>query len=453
MKLTLHEVGKVVGAKNDVSIYEDFVLNKIEFDSRLIESGDLFLPLKGARDGHDFIETAFEKGAIATFSEKEVTQPHILVEDCLKAFQDLAAYYLKKTQVQVIAVTGSNGKTTTKDMIHDVLATTFKTYKTQGNYNNEIGLPYTVLHMPDETEKIVLEMGQDHMGDIHLLSRLAQPSIGVVTLIGEAHLEFFGSRDKIAEGKMQIADGMAAGSPLIVPADEIIRPYMPTGLEVVRFGDNAELTITDLSEAKDSLTFKTNFLRLAITLPVPGKYNATNAMIAAYVGKLLDVSEENIVSALANLKLTRNRTEWKKAGNGADILSDVYNANPTAMKLILETFSAIPANAGGKKIAVLADMKELGEESVALHSQMILSLNPDVLDSVIFYGEDIAELAQLASQMFPIGRVYYFKKTADQDQFDHMLTKIKEILSPTDQILLKGSNSMNLAKVVEALEK
>lgn len=453
MKLTLHEVGKVVGAKNDVSIYEDFVLNKIEFDSRLIESGDLFLPLKGARDGHDFIETAFEKGAIATFSEKEVTQPHILVEDCLKAFQDLAAYYLKKSQVQVIAVTGSNGKTTTKDMIHDVLATTFKTYKTQGNYNNEIGLPYTVLHMPDETEKIVLEMGQDHMGDIHLLSKLAQPSIGVVTLIGEAHLEFFGSRDKIAEGKMQIADGMATGSPLIVPADEIIRPYMPTGLEVVRFGDNAELAITDLSEAKDSLTFKTNFLKLAITLPVPGKYNATNAMIAAYVGKLLDVSEENIVSALANLKLTRNRTEWKKAGNGADILSDVYNANPTAMKLILETFSAIPANAGGKKIAVLADMKELGEESVALHSQMILSLNPDVLDSVIFYGENIAELAQLASQMFPIGRVYYFKKTADEDQFDHMLTKIKEILNPTDQILLKGSNSMNLAKVVEALEK
>lgn len=453
MKLTLHEVGKVVGAKNDVTIYEDFVLNKIEFDSRLIESGDLFLPLKGARDGHDFIETAFEKGATATFSEKEVTQPHILVEDCLKAFQDLAAYYLKKTQVQVIAVTGSNGKTTTKDMIHDVLATTFKTYKTQGNYNNEIGLPYTVLHMPDETEKIVLEMGQDHMGDIHLLSRLAQPSIAVVTLIGEAHLEFFGSRDKIAEGKMQIADGMASGSPLIVPADEIIRPYMPTGLEVVRFGDNAELTITDLSEAKDSLTFKTNFLRLAITLPVPGKYNATNAMIAAYVGKLLDVSEENIVSALANLKLTRNRTEWKKAGNGADILSDVYNANPTAMKLILETFSAIPANAGGKKIAVLADMKELGEESVALHSQMILSLNPDVLDSVIFYGEDIAELAQLASQMFPIGHVYYFKKTSDEDQFDHMLTKIKEILGPTDQILLKGSNSMNLAKVVEALEK
>lgn len=454
MKLTLHEIAGVVGAKNDVTSFADLAIENIEFDSRLIKEGDLFLPLKGARDGHDFIETAFENRAVATFSQKEIgSHPYLLVEDCLSAFQALASYYLEKTGVEVIAVTGSNGKTTTKDMIHDILATTYNTYKTQGNYNNEIGLPYTVLHMPDDTKKIVLEMGQDHMGDIHLLSQIAKPKIGVVTLVGEAHLEFFGSRDKIAQGKMQIADGMVEPGTLLVPSDSIVDAYLPKTISVVRFGEKAELSVSDLVEYKDRLTFKTNFLEGEIELPVTGKYNATNAMVAAYVAKLEGVSEENILTALRHLQLTKNRTEWKKANNGADILSDVYNANPTAMKLILETFSSIPANEGGKKIAVLADMKELGSDSVALHNQMIMSLAPDAIDTLIFYGQDIAELAQLASQMFPIGHVYYFKKTAEEDQFDHMVEKVKEILQPADQILLKGSNSMNLNKIVEALEK
>ncbi len=454
MKLTLHEIARVVAAKNDVMAFEDFAIHNIEFDSRKISEGDLFLPLKGARDGHDFIGTAFENGAVASFSEKEIAdKAYLLVDDCLHAFQTLAQYYLEKMAVAVIAVTGSNGKTTTKDMIFDVLSTTYKTYKTQGNYNNEIGLPYTVLHMPDETEKIVLEMGQDRLGDIELLSNLAKPEIAVVTLIGEAHLEFFGSREKIAEGKMQITSGMKTGGTLIAPADKIINPFLPEQQQVVRFGENEDIFITDLREAKNHLVFRANFMTEEIYLPVPGKYNATNALVAAYVGRLQGVTDENILTALRHLQLTKNRTEWKKASNGADILSDVYNANPTAMKLILETFSAIPANENGKKIAVLADMKELGEQSVALHNQIIIGLAPDVLDTVIFYGEDIAELAQLASQMFPIGKVYFFKKNAQEDQFSDLLGRIKEILEPNDQILLKGSNSMNLSKIVEELEK
>ena len=161
-------------------------LTKPEFDSRLIGPGDLFVPLKGARDGHDFIETAFENGAVATLSEKEVEgHPYLLVDDVLAAFQKLAQYVFEKSQVDVLAVTGSNGKTTTKDMLAQLLSTTYKTYKTQGNYNNEIGLPYTVLHMPEGTEKLVLEMGQDHLGDIHLLSEIAHPKAAIVTLIGD----------------------------------------------------------------------------------------------------------------------------------------------------------------------------------------------------------------------------------------------------------------------------
>ena len=454
MNLTLHEVAGVLAARNDISQFEDVALTKPEFDSRLIGPGDLFVPLKGARDGHDFIETAFENGAVATLSEKEVEgHPYLLVDDVLAAFQKLAQYVLEKSQVDVLAVTGSNGKTTTKDMLAQLLSTTYKTYKTQGNYNNEIGLPYTVLHMPEETEKLVLEMGQDHLGDIHLLSEIAHPKAAIVTLIGEAHLEFFKDRKEIAKGKLQIADGMPAGSLLLVPADPIVEDFLPSQQDLVRFGEGADIRITKLDERKDSLTFEANFLSAAIDLPVTGKYNATNAMIAAYVALKEGVSEEAIRASFKGLELTKNRTEWKKAGNGADILSDVYNANPTAMRLILETFSTIPANPNGRKLAVLADMKELGEQSIDLHNQMILSLSPDVLDTVIFYGQDIAGLAQLASQMFPLGHVYYFKKTAEEDQFEDMVKQVKESLKEQDQILIKGSNSMNLAKLVEELER
>ena len=453
MNLTLHEVAGVLAARNDISQFEDVALTKPEFDSRLIGPGDLFVPLKGARDGHDFIETAFENGAVATLSEKEVEgHPYLLVDDVLAAFQKLAQYVLEKSQVDVLAVTGSNGKTTTKDMLAQLLSTTYKTYKTQGNYNNEIGLPYTVLHMPEGTEKLVLEMGQDHLGDIHLLSEIAHPKAAIVTLIGEAHLEFFKDRKEIAKGKLQIADGMPAGGLLLVPADPIVEDFLPSQQELVRFGEGADISITKLEERKDSLTFEANFLSDAIDLPVTGKYNATNAMIAAYVALKEGVSEEAIRASFKGLELTKNRTEWKKASNGADILSDVYNANPTAMRLILETFSTIPANSNGRKLAVLADMKELGEQSIDLHNQMILSLSPDVLDTVIFYGQDIAGLAQLASQMFPLGHVYYFKKTAEEDQFEDLVKQVKESLKEQDQILIKGSNSMNLAKLVEELE-
>ena len=453
MKLDLYEIAEVLSAKNDVTQFENVPLRNAEFDSRLIEPGGLFVPLKGARDGHDFIATAFTQGAAATLSERPVAEgPYILVDDVLKAFQCLAKYYLEKMQVDVLAVTGSNGKTTTKDMLAQLLATSYKTYKTQGNYNNEIGLPYTVLHMPEDTEKLVLEMGQDHLGDIHLLSELAKPKTGIVTLVGEAHLEFFGSRTEIAQGKMQIADGLRKDGLLIVPADKIVNEFLPADCKLVRFGPDADIFLTRLEERKDSLSFECNFLEQRIDLPVTGKYNATNAMIAAYAALQEGVSETAIAQAFSKLELTRNRTEWKKAANGADILSDVYNANPTAMRLILETFSTIPANPGGRKLAVLADMKELGADSKSMHGSMITSLNPEIVTELFLYGQDMEALYDYAKEIYPPGRVHYFIKNDEKDQFEQLTKAVREKLTPADQILLKGSNSMNLAKLVEDLE-
>ena len=453
MKLDLYEIAEVLSAKNDVTQFENVALRNAEFDSRLIESGDLFVPLKGARDGHDFIPTAFAQGAAATLSEHPVAEgAYILVDDVLTDFQRLAQYYLEKMQVDVLAVTGSNGKTTTKDMLAQLLATSYKTYKTQGNYNNEIGLPYTVLHMPEDTEKLVLEMGQDHLGDIHLLSELAKPKTGIVTLVGEAHLEFFGSRAEIAQGKMQIADGLRKDGLLIVPADKIVNEFLPADCKLVRFGPDADIFLMRLEERKDSLSFDCNFLEQRIDLPVTGKYNATNAMIAAYAALQEGVSEAAIAQAFSELELTRNRTEWKKAGNGADILSDVYNANPTAMRLILETFSTIPANPDGRKLAVLADMKELGADAKSMHGSMITSLNPEIVTDLFLYGQDMEALYDYAKEIYPPGKVQYFIKNDEKDQFEQLKQAVREKLTPADQILLKGSNSMNLAKLVEDLE-
>lgn len=442
MKLTLHEIAHIVGATNNWSELADTEIHNIEFDSRKIQGGDLFLPLKGARDGHEFIDTAFAQGALATFAEQEVAQPHLRVEDCLEAFQKLAQYYLEKTAVEVIAVTGSNGKTTTKDMIHAVLSEKYKTYKTQGNYNNEIGMPYTILHMPDDTEKIVLEMGMDRLGDIDLLSKIAKPRIAIVTLIGESHLEFFGTRDKIAEGKLGIKAGLRSGGELIVPADKIINKYLPADTKITRFGPDEDIFVTQLVEHKNQLSFTTNFLDEEITIPVPGKFNATNAMLAAYVGTLLDVEEDEIRHALSHVSLTRNRTEWKKASNGADILSDVYNANPTAMKLILETFQAIPKNEGGRKLTVLADMLELGDQAPELHASIAAAIDFSKMDHVYLYGD----LMKYLLAELPEDKVSYF------GNLEQLTEELQSTLQPQDQLLLKGSNSMKLGTIVEELQ-
>lgn len=448
--LTLKEIQRVLQPKNQLVLKEDQAIAKVEFDSRLVTVGDLFVPLKGARDGHDFIDVAFQQGALATLSDRELDIPGIYfwVEDVLEALQALAAYVLEKSQVDVLAVTGSNGKTTTKDMLAHLLATTFSTYKTQGNYNNEIGLPYTILHMPQGTEKLVLEMGQDHLGDIALLSKIAKPKAAAVTIVAEAHLEFFKDRREIAQGKLQIADGMPAGSLLLVPADPMLDDLLPDHVEVKRFGEGGDLCFSNLEENRAWLCFQTNFLQEPLQVPLPGKYNASNAMVAAYLAKAEGVSEEAIAEAFQSLTLTKNRTEWRTAQNGAAILSDVYNANPTAMRLILETFASLDREEGGRKLAVLADMKELGQESDQLHLSMITSLSPEDLDRVYFYGEEIENLAKLAAEIFPLGSVLYYP-TKD---FEALSQAVCADLQPADKILLKGSNSMNLAKIVEALE-
>ena len=225
MKMQLAEIAKAIHAQNDISRWADVEVSSVDFDSRHIQPGALFVPLKGARDGHEFVASAFDRGASASLwaADHELDDdqhPYLVVDDPLTALQELGKYYLHKTNPVVVAVSGSNGKTTTKDMIAAILSTQFNVVKTHANFNNEIGVPITLLNMDASTEAVVVEMGMARFGQLDALSKLVTPDIAVLTMIGEAHIEFFGTRDKIADAKMEITHGLQEDGMFIYNGDE-----------------------------------------------------------------------------------------------------------------------------------------------------------------------------------------------------------------------------------------
>lgn len=445
MKLTIKEIAQVLGISG---IVDEREISSVEFDSRKIEKDGLFVPLPGTRDGHDFVRAAKENGAIATLWQKDrVEVPSDLVvlpvADVTKAFQTLAQYYKQKIGPKTVAITGSNGKTTTKDMTASVLAQKYRTYKTQGNYNNDLGVPYTMLHMPDDTEVLILEMGMDHAGEIHFLSQLGQPDVAAITLIGEAHLENLGSRKNIAKAKMEIVDGLAKDGVLFVPADEPLLADLiaPISQEVQTFGlAQGDLQATIINETSESTSFVVN--EETFVIPVLGGYNVKNALIAYGVGRYLGLSSEQIKNGLAQVELTKNRTQWLQAKNGAKLLSDVYNANPTAMRLVLESFGRLTLP--GRRIAVLADMLELGPDSLAMHASMAEAI-VDRYDFVYLYGEQMQALANRLTEL-NVPHAYFIP--AQRQAF---LEQVQQEIQPTDNVILKGSNGMQLSELVALL--
>ena len=445
MKLTIKEIAQVLGISG---IVDEREISSVEFDSRKIEKDGLFVPLPGTRDGHDFVHAAKENGAIVTFWQKDrVEVPSDLVvlpvADVTKAFQTLAQYYKQKIAPRTVAITGSNGKTTTKDMTASVLAQKYRTYKTQGNYNNDLGVPYTMLHMPSDTEVLILEMGMDHAGEIHFLSQLGQPDVAAITLIGEAHLENLGSRKNIAKAKMEIVDGLAKDGVLFVPADEPLLADLiaPLSQEVQTFGlAQGDLQATITNETSESTSFVVD--EETFVIPVLGGYNVKNALIAYGVGRYLGLSREQIKNGLAQVELTKNRTQWLQAKNGAKLLSDVYNANPTAMHLVLESFGRLTLP--GRRIAVLADMLELGPDSLAMHASMADAIVGHY-DFVYLYGE---QMQALANRLTELNAPHAYFIPAQRQAF---LEQVKQEIKPTDSVILKGSNGMQLSELVALL--
>lgn len=445
MKLTIKEIAQVLSVSG---IVDEREISSVEFDSRKIEKDGLFVPLPGTRDGHDFVRAAKENGAIVTLWQKDrVEVPSDLVvlpvADVTKAFQTLAQYYKQKIGPKTVAITGSNGKTTTKDMTASVLAQKYRTYKTQGNYNNDLGVPYTMLHMPSDTEVLILEMGMDHAGEIHFLSQLGQPDVAAITLIGEAHLENLGSRKNIAKAKMEIVDGLAKDGVLFVPADEPLLADLiaPLSQEVQTFGlAQGDLQAAITNETSESTSFVVD--EETFVIPVLGGYNVKNALIAYGVGRYLGLSSEQIKNGLAQVELTKNRTQWLQAKNGAKLLSDVYNANPTAMRLVLESFGRLTLP--GRRIAVLADMLELGPDSLAMHASMAEAI-VGRYDFVYLYGEQMQALANRLSEL-NVPHAYFIP--AQRQAF---LEQVQKEIKPSDSVILKGSNGMQLSELVALL--
>lgn len=451
MKLQIRDIIKAVSAEMKQNL--DKEINGVEFDARKIKPGNLFVPMKGNRDGQEFIGQAIDNGAVAVFYEDDQYYSDqvisIKVNDTLQAFQKLAQYYLELVNPKVVAITGSNGKTTTKDMTYAVANTTYRAYKTNGNYNNNIGMPYTILHMPIETEVLVLEMGMDNFNQISQLSKIAHPDLAAITLIGESHMENLGSKDGIARAKLEILDGMSDDDILIIPGDEELltskTEQLALTVKTIGFTNSNDLYATDINVEKDKTTFKLNLDDGVWSIPVIGDYNVSNAMIAISLGMQMGIPLAKIKEGLSTFSLTNQRTEWKKRLNGAEILSDVYNANPTAMKKVLINFANLTTDK--KKIAVLGDMLELGNDEIALHKDISKCLIPDKIEYVFLYGTLMESLYDELKKVYESNKIFYYPL----ENRKHLIKDLDEFLTSDTISVFKGSNSMKLADVIDEL--
>ena len=460
MKMQLSEIARALDVQDIPDSWNDITISSLQFDSRKLEPGSLFVPLKGQRDGHDFIQKAIEAGAVATFwsnDHKDVRPadiPSILVDDPLKAMQKLAKYYLDKINPRVIAVTGSNGKTTTKDMTAAILATEYNVVKTKDNFNNEIGVPLTILGMSANTEMLVVEMGMDRPGQLHYLSGLVQPDIAVITMIGEAHIEFFKTRDKIADAKMEITDDMKEDGCFIFDGDEPLLLERAAKLDVqqIKFGlqESNDIWAKDINGTDIKTTFVTNLdENVQFSIPIMGDYNVKNALAAIAVGKKYRIDLKKAAEALTDFNLTKNRTQWLTGKNGERILSDVYNSNPTAAKAVLDSFAK--AKIAGDKIVVLGDMLELGSDSDDMHVSLAKHLDNNKFEAVYLVGQHMAKLRDelLKDGRFDAQHIHYY----DADNLEQLILDLQNTLKENDNILLKASHGIHLEKVVQALQK
>jgi UDP-N-acetylmuramoyl-tripeptide--D-alanyl-D-alanine ligase len=443
----------------------DLSIMGVSKDTRTVQSGNLYVPLIGETfDGHQFVEEAAAKGAVASLWQRDRQNPPegvplILVDDTLLALQKLAKAYRSETNVRIVGITGSNGKTTTKDMTASVLSTTYKVHKTLGNYNNHIGLPLTLLQLDEDTEIAVLEMGMSRRGEIQLLSELAEPELAVITNVGEAHLLQLGSREEIARAKTEIVAGLRQEAVLIYNGDEpLIDTVLPEwakllggGMEWfrrVRFGaqtSNDWFPDQIRMDASGSHFHVSRFDDVDFYIPVLGFHNVINALAAIAVGVHLGIPASDIAQGLRASEMTGMRIELLKTPSGLTILNDAYNASPTSTKAALELVKELKGYS--RKIVVLGDMLELGQREEEFHQEIGRMLDPQLIDRVYTFGSLAQHIASEAAKVYPVGQVLIF---------DDKIQLAQELLSyaqPDDVILIKGSRGMKLEQLVKLLEQ
>lgn len=426
----------------------------VSTDTRTIQKGNLYVPLVGENfNGHDFVEAAISNGASGTLWQKNQPNPPtdvplIYVEDTLLALQSLAKNYLASLSTKVIGITGSNGKTTTKDMVTSVLATTYKVQKTEGNYNNHIGLPLTILRLEEDAEIAVLEMGMSGRGEIELLSTIATPDAAIITNIGESHLQDLGSREAISEAKFEITTGLQENGTLVIHGDEpLLTEKVTNSLFTIKtFGSSRSNDYYPVQiEQKSNGTYFTmnEEKETEFFIPVLGKHNINNALSAIAIAVQFDVPIPSIKKGLEMIKLTGMRTELLQGKDGVAVINDAYNASPTSMRAAIELLQDLKNYK--KKIVVLGDMLELGDNEETFHYEVGQGININEIDYVITFGQLGRKIAEGARENFSGNNVFAY------DDKQELIAKLVDVVAAGDIVLVKGSRGMKLEEVVHAL--
>ena len=430
-----------------------YVVESITTDSRQAEKGCLFVAIPGERvDGHDFIPSVFEKGALAVISERELENPsgpYIQVESSLEAVKGIAAYYREQLDIKVVGITGSVGKTSTKEVIASVLAQKYNVLKTLGNFNNELGLPLTVFRLRDEHQVAVLEMGISHFGEMHRLAKIARPDICVITNIGQCHLEFLKNRDGVLRAKTEIFDFMKGDGSIVLNGDDdkLAQIQEAKGIRPIFFGTESGRSV--YADHIENLGLKGVQCRIhvddksvSVRIPIPGHHMVMNALAAAAVGHQLGLTMEEIKAGIEQLEAVSGRFHIIENGR-LQIIDDCYNANPVSMKASLDVL----CDAKGRRVDILGDMGELGENEAQLHAEVGAHASGNHIDLLICTGTVSSHMAEAAVADGGYGEVLQVPT------LDALLTCLPSLIEPDDTVLVKASHFMHFEKVVEKLEK
>lgn len=441
-KLKLSEIAKACHAEFNI----DCEINGVCIDTRKITSGCLFICIKGERfDAHCFAREALEKGAAAVMIHSEVdidkNASFVKVADTSKALLELAGYYRSKFNIRLVALTGSVGKTTTKEFTYLVVNSKYNTIKTQGNLNNEIGLPQMLFQIDCDTQAAVIEMGMNHFSEIHRLSLAAKPTIAVITNIGTSHIENLGSRQGILKAKLEILDGLAKGSTLILNGDnDMLSQVKNDDYRICFFGINSgDFKAENIKENDGSTEFEIHYYGNVqkVKIPTIGIHNVYNALSAFAVGYFLDIEPWRCADALAEY-VPQGMRQRSVNFNNITVIEDCYNASPDSMKAGITTLADTK---GKRKIAVLSDMLELGEYSDEAHRLTGKIVADNKIDFLFTFGEK-AKLISSQAKALGVENAFHFNSK------EELSASLIETLRQGDTVLFKASRGMKLEDVI-----
>lgn len=453
MKKTLQQIAKWL--KSDQDNLEDVIVTGVSINTRTLQKGDLFIPFRGENtNGHKYVAQAFENGAVASLWQKDEPNPPkdvplIFVDDSAKALQEMAHAYRAEHRATFIGVTGSNGKTSTKDLIAGTLSPYFKVQKTEGNYNNQLGLPLTILSLDEDTEFAILEMGMDGFGQIEFLTKMAKPKYAVITNIGEAHMLALGSREGIAKAKFEIIQGLQPDGKFFYDGDEpLLRTLVnsTSNLDATSFGleSSDDLVASRIESTENGSSFNVEgIINGEFFIPILGRHQVKNTLIAILIAHEVGLTDQQIREALKKVSLTNMRMQLVNGDQGILFVNDAYNAAPTSVRAALQFMQS--TNMRQDKWVVLGDMLELGELEQQFHEDLANAIDPSNIHQVCLYGP---RMKWLYDQLQ--GKVLDENLMWSDDSYDGIIEKIRQNADSNSIILLKGSRGMELEHVLQA---